>query len=430
MELFGYQETGRDFLAERKTAGLFDGMRLGKTRQALEAAKKIGASNIAVAAKASGVYVWEKEALEAGFNPVILTSKDRPLPNRFNIFSFNALSGALHPKLMRSGFDLTIGDESDAFKNKDAKRTKAFYGNKYNREGGLTGVSEVVWVMTGTPVMNHPAELWPMLHALFPDAIALANGYPMSYWQFVNSYCETKDNGYGIQIIGGKNLDKLRDLLRGRVLRRTKEQVWSEWKKTVLTTLPVAGTVHGIPGSEMEAVRNALKGEDVVSALKSVAEQAPTLRKLTGMAKVPGVIDWVHENIEQAGKIIIFAHHREVIAQLETKLQGKRVTIKGGMSAEEKRNAYTAFQEDDSVKFCIGQNQAARDSIPLWKSSVSVSVEPDWVPGNNEQMMDRMAYFDKKEPCNGYYAMLRGSIDEDIQKALIRKKNITNQLGL
>ena len=430
MDLFPYQETGRDFLANRKVAGLFDGMRLGKTRQLLEAAKKIGANDIAVVAKASGVYVWEQEAFEAGFNPIILKSKDKPLPNRFNIMSYNALSSQLHGKLLKKGFDLVAGDESDAFKNHKAKRTKAFYGARMDRKGGLSGVAEYVWIMTGTPVLNDPTELWPALHALFPDAIATRSGEPMSYWQFVATYCTTIDNGFGMQITGGRNLDKLRDQLRGRILRRTKEQVWKDWKKTTLSLLPVEGKITGIPGEEMEAVRKALADKDIVNALKSVAEQAPTLRRLTGMAKVDGVTEWVHDNIEQAGKIIVFAHHRPVVAALEEKLKGKSVTIKGGMSSEEKRNAYTAFQEDDSVKYCIGQNQAARDSIPLWKSSITVSVEPDWTPGNNDQMMDRMAYFDKKEPCNGYFAMLRGSIDETIQKALLRKKDVTNQLGL
>lgn len=429
-ELRQYQQTGRDFLSSRKAAGLFDGMRLGKTRQFLAAANKNGATTVALAAKASGVYVWEKEALEWGFNPVILTSSSKPLAGRFNIMSFNAMSSDLHSRLMKMNFDVVGGDEADAFKNPKAKRTQAFYGKKMARVGGLTGRTDCNWVMTGTPVLNNPAELWPMLHAIMPDAIAKGNGLPMTYWEFVGRYCITVNNGFGIQITGGKNLNLLRDALRGRVLRRTKEQVWDEWKETLIDILPVAGKVDDIPGAEIAAVRSALNAGDIVHALRDVAEQAPTLRRLTGLAKVNGVVEWVHDNIEQAGKIIIFAQHREVIEQLQQKLKGKMVVIKGGMSAEEKRNAYTAFQEDTTVQYCIGQNQAARDSIPLWKASVSVSVEPDWVPGNNEQMMDRMAYIDKKEPCNGYLATLRGSIDEDIQRALLRKKNITNELGL
>ena len=429
-DLFDYQRIGATFLSRRKAAALYDGMRLGKTRQFLKAARMIGASNIGLVAKASGVYVWEQEALEWGFDPVILKSKDKPLSGRFNIMSYNTLISPVHTRLMNHRFDLVGGDEADAFKNFKAKRTKAFYGPKMTREGGLTGQAEYNWVMTGTPVLNNPAELWPVFHALFPDAIARGDDNPMTYWQFVNRYCVTRDNGFGIQIIGGKNLPELREKMMGRVLRRTKEKVWKEWKETAISLLPVDGNVKGIPGSEMEAVRDALKSSNILEALKKAAEQAPTLRRLTGMAKVKGTLEWVHDNIEQAGKIIIFAQHKDVIEALRNGLQGRHVAIIGGMSSEQKKDAYNAFQEDPSVKFFVGQNQAARDSIPLWKSSTTILVEPDWVPGNNDQMMDRMVHFSKHEPCVGYFATLHGSVDEDIMGALRTKTKTTKGLGL
>lgn len=428
--LFPYQLEGAKFLAARQYAGLFDGMRMGKTRQALKAAKLIRAETIGTVAKASGVYVWEKEAREWGFDPVVLNSKSTPEKGKFNIFSYNVMISPIHSRLMKMDYDLLIGDEADAFKNRDAKRTKAFYGPKLDSKGGLVERAANTWVMTGTPVLNNPAEIYPMLRAMFPDAIIMPNNQPMSYWQFVNRYCQTVDNGFGIKIVGGKNLTKLRDALRGRCLRRKKEEVWDEWKEAIIDLLPVEGHISGIPSDELELVRKALASADINSALRAVAEQAATLRRLTGLAKVNGVVDWIDDNIEQCEKLIVFAHHKEVIATLKTKLKYKFVEIIGGMTQEQKYNAYSAFQDDPSVKIFVGQNQAARDSIPLWKASTTISIEPDWVPGNNDQMLDRMTHFSKKEPCVGYYATLRGSIDEDIQKANIRKREITSELGL
>jgi SWI/SNF-related matrix-associated actin-dependent regulator 1 of chromatin subfamily A len=375
--------------------------------------------------------VWEKEAREWGFDPVILKAGDKPHPKKFNICSYNAMiSSKLHPALMQMKYDLLGGDESDAFKNKDAKRTKSFYGTKLDGKDGLISRAGYVWVMTGTPMLNNPSELYPMLRAMFPDAIMNQHEIPLTYWSFVNRYCTTVDNGFGIKITGGKNLAKLREQLRGRTMRRTKEQVWEDWKLPIVDLLPVSGTVTGIPSNEMDAVRNALASNDINDALRSVAEQTPTLRRLTGLAKVAGVVDWIDDNVEACGKIIVFAHHKEVITALKAKLKHKYVEIIGGMSSEQKYAAYTAFQDDPSVTVFIGQNQAARDSIPLWKASTTISIEPDWVPGNNDQMLDRMTHFSKKEPCVAYYATLRGSIDEDIQKANIRKREITSELGL
>ena len=440
--LFPYQQVGAEFLAARKYAALFDGMRMGKTRQFLKAARIIGAETIGVVAKASGVYVWEKEAREWGFDPIILKAGDEPVWGRFNIFSYNGLISELHEQLLKICYDLVGGDEADAFKSLDAARTQKFYGfrpDKHNKniivfdpDLGLCAYADRVWVMTGTPVLNNPSELYPMMRCLFFDALMDDNGIIMTFNKFCGKFCKYgKNNGFGAKIVGGKNLAKLRDLLRGRCLRRTKEEVWEEWKEPIIDLLPVPGSVEGIPSEEIRLVREALADtEDVVAALAAVAPHCATLRRLTGLAKVNGVVQWIDDNIEECEKLIVFAHHKEVISTLKSKLKHKYVEIIGGMSSEAKYNAYTAFQEDPSVKIFIGQNQAARDSIPLWKASTTISIEPDWVPGNNDQMLDRMTHFSKKEPCVGYFATLRGSIDEDIQKANIRKREITGELGL
>ena len=438
--LFPYQLEGAKFLAARKNAGLFDGMRMGKTRQFLKAARMIGAETIAVVAKASGVYVWEKEAREWGFDTVILKAGDKPQWKKFNILSYNGLISDLHEQLMAMCYDLLGGDEADAFKSLDAARTQKFYGfrpDKHNKniiihqdDLGLCINADRVWVMTGTPVLNDPSELYPMFRTLFRDAIINDRDKVMSFNEFCGRFCKYgKSNGFGRKIVGGKNLNKLRDLLRGRTLQRTKEEVWEEWKEPIIDLLPVPGNVTGIPSEEMDLVRNALQSTDIVSALRDVASHVMTLRRLTGLAKVAGVVDWIDDNIEGCGKIIVFAHHKEVIAALKTKMKHKYVEIIGGMSPEQKRDAYTAFQEKPEIKVFIGQNQAARDSIPLYAASTTISIEPDWVPGNNDQMLDRMTHFSKKEPCVGYYATLIGSIDEDIQKANIRKREINTELG-
>jgi SWI/SNF-related matrix-associated actin-dependent regulator 1 of chromatin subfamily A len=441
--LFPYQLKGAEFLAARQYAGLFDGMRMGKTRQFLKAARLIGAETIAVVAKASGVYVWEKEAREWGYDPIILKAGDVPQWKKFNIFSYNGLISELHDQLVSMCYDLLGGDEADAFKSLDALRTQKFYGlreDKYNKSKivfdedlGLCAYADVVWVMTGTPMLNNPSELYPMMRTLFKDTIINdKTGEPMSFNTFCGLYCKFgKSNGFGRKIVGGKNLQKLRDLLRGRILRRTKEEVWEDWQKPIIDLLPVPGNVDGIPSDQIEMVREALQSEDIVAALRAVAPHCASLRRLTGLAKVNGVVDWIDDNIENCGKIIVFAHHKEVISTLKVKLKKyKLVEIIGGMSQEEKYDAYNAFQTDDSIQIFIGQNQAARDSIPLWKASTTISIEPDWVPGNNDQMLDRMTHFSKKEPCVGYYATLRGSIDEDIQKANIVKRETATELGL
>ena len=163
MNLKPYQQVGRDFLAERKMAALYDDMRLGKTRQFLMAAKQVGCETIAVVAKATGVYEWEMQSQEAGFNPVILKSKDSPIKGRFNIMSYNALISKLHPKLMNMHFDLVGGDETDQVKNHKAKRTTAFFGARMDRAGGITGQAEALRLGIARALVEIDPEYRPIL---------------------------------------------------------------------------------------------------------------------------------------------------------------------------------------------------------------------------------------------------------------------------
>ena len=191
--LFPYQIDGRNFLASRSRAGLFDGMRLGKTRQILSAAKLLTVDTTIVVCKSSGKYVWEQESLEWGFKPLLLSTSGVPQRNRFNILSYNAMSTGLFQRLrdMKS-VSLVIGDESHYLKTPDKKRTIAFYGKEARMEDCIAGLGANVWLATGTPAPNNPSELYTMFRALFPDAIInKRTGKPASFNQFIGRYCQT-----------------------------------------------------------------------------------------------------------------------------------------------------------------------------------------------------------------------------------------------
>ena len=76
MQLYGYQRIGAKFLASRQRALLADGMGLGKTIQAITAAKDVGANSIAVVAPAIARTMWGRE-LERATRQVTLGQTDR-----------------------------------------------------------------------------------------------------------------------------------------------------------------------------------------------------------------------------------------------------------------------------------------------------------------------------------------------------------------
>jgi SWI/SNF-related matrix-associated actin-dependent regulator 1 of chromatin subfamily A len=408
MELYPYQREGVNFLKNRKFAMLWDEPGLGKSAQSITAWRELEVKSVLVICPASVRSVWEREIRQwDGTRRVIF------------LYSYE---GAVKNASLLKNIDLVVIDEAHYLKSKTAKRTKVILGE-------IVKNADRAWFLTGTPMPNNPSELWPILHAAFPDAIAGRNGRPMTYWQFVNRYCTTKNNGFGIQITGGRNLGELRDRLFERAKRRTVKKVLKDLPPYRHLPLPVSGDLRGIPEKDMELVAEALaKDGDPLDNLRTLGTHVASLRRLTALAKVKGVVNWCKDNIDNYGKMVIFAHHREVLEELAMKLDDT-VMLHGGTSQNAKQIAIDKFQNGDA-KYFLGQITAAGTGITLTAARLCLFAEFSWVPTDNEQASKRIHRIGQKESCLAYYAMIEGSIDERILEAVQSKRQTIKELGL
>lgn len=426
IQLFPYQREGAQFLALRGRALLADEPGLGKTAQAIVAAAspeyRTG-TVIVVVCPASVRENWIREFKQFWPHPQV--------PPALLVESYD--------KVARGAFDhvashVLILDEAHYLKNPDAKRTKAIFGVKCDGVGGLVERADRVFCLTGTPAPNNPAELWPMLRAVMPDAITprdvegTAAGKPMSYWQFVNRYCVTRDNGYGIEIVKGKNLDKLKARIEPFVLRRKKADVLSEippirFSELVLSPSGAASALRKLEsGDEAARIAGALeKGE----SLESIAPHVAAYRRAVGLAKVGPVVEWCKEWFDaHGGKLVLFAYHRDVIASLVIELDKlglNPVAVQGETIAEARQRNIDDFQNNPNNKVFVGQITAAGTGITLTASSRMIFVECSWTPSDNQQAAMRIHRIGQKNACLVQVATLAGSIDERIQAACLRK---------
>jgi SNF2 family DNA or RNA helicase len=321
-------------------------------------------------------------------------------------------------------FDTLIVDECHYLKNAGAKRTQKIYGPKCDGAGGLVANAVKVIAMSGTPSPNHPGELWPTLRALAPETIR-KNGKPMSYWAFVNTYCKTRDNGFGIQIVGGKNLDRLKEAIAPFTLRRRYADVAKDVPPMQCDILPLAGKAPD-EGNLSMILRDCKTDEEILAAISRTNPHIASTRHATGMAKVKGMLDWL-ETFQDCGggKVVVFAHHREVIEALEHGLlmraPGSVARLDGSSTAGGRGESVHRFKNDPECGVFIGQLQAAGTAIDLSAASTVVFIESAWVPGENAQAAMRIQSVEKKALCQIYMATLPGSIDERIQAACVRK---------
>lgn len=414
MDLFPYQIEGAKFLATVKRGLLADDMGLGKSAQAIVAANTLldGApGQVNVVCPASLVENWQREIRK--FAP------DRTWHS--TVVSYDrAARGRLDPL----DCDVLILDEAHYLKSKSAKRTQAIFGPKCDGVGGLVSRAANVFCLTGTPTPNNPSELWPMLRAVMPSSIEAPTKTgklkPMAYWTFVNRFCVTQDTGFGIKIVKGKNLNELKTRIAPNILRRKKEDVLKDLPPIRFDTLALEGKARW-PFDQDKAVAEAL-AKDGVAGLKAVAPHVAQLRRVTGMAKATAAIEWIKEWFEGGGgKLVVFAHHTDVLLALYNAFGDRAAMVKGSTCSDERHREVDTFQNDPKCTIFLGQIQAAGTGLTLTASSDVLFVESSWVPAENEQAAARIHRIGQRNACTVRFAMLAGSIDEDIQRAVMRK---------
>lgn len=420
-----YQIEGINFLSCQNFASLWDEPGLGKSFQTLMAIKNIDASMVLIICPASVRLVWAAECNKVGMKCNVILKKSDDVKPGINIVSYDGAANALYDKLMIFDWDLLVLDEEHFVKSHKAKRTRAIFGKKMDRKDGLSSKAARIWGLTGTPMPNHPAELYPMLRAKFPDAILNGNQQAMTYWQFVGRYCNTFDNGFGVQITGGKNLNKLRDELRGRVKRRKKKDVAKDLPKIQYEILPVEGNLRHLPEDELKEVQGCLNTEEPLKELKKIGTHIAALRRYTGMSKVKSVIKWIEESDHD--KIVIFAHHKSVIDELCE--MDDTVHINGLCTQKQRENAVEEFQNGSAKRF-VGQIQAAGTGLTLTAANTLIFVEYSWVPSENRQAADRIHRIGQENNCLVYFATVPDSVDEDIIKVVKRKLETYREMGL
>lgn len=99
-------------------------------------------------------------------------------------------------------------------------------------------------------------------------------------------------------------------------------------------------------------------------------------RKAVAMAKLPDVMDRVHEILGEGAKLVVFAHHLEVIDRIcEGLPAGTWVKLDGHDSAMKRDQAVRRFRTDDSCKTFVSGMKAAGVGLTLTASSHVLFVE-------------------------------------------------------
>lgn len=402
-----YQLVGRDFLAARRHALLADEMRVGKSCQAILAAEKLSVKSVIVVCPAIATTHWEQEFRK--WWPVC--AYNNPIPFILRVVSYDRFR-RYSEQYLSERYDLAIVDECHFAKNPEAQRTQLIYG-----KGGLGWVSDRMWALSGTPAPKHAGELYPMLKAF--------GATDLSYTAFVSRYCTLS---WDRKITGTNTyrIPELRDVLSKIMLRRSRKEVAPDMPAIGFEFLevdPVSRADLTVPAG--------LDDEQLLAYL----DRAPADRQdrvEVAKAKALPLVENVCFAIENGllQQTIVFGWHKGALEQVKDGLclRGIAARLLNGDTSSSTRQLIQDEFRAGKTQVVVANIAAAGTAIDLSAASHGFFLELDWVPGNNMQAANRLVSMQKDEPVTFDICTMPGSIDDRVQRVLIRRAQELNQL--
>ena len=406
-----FQEEGLGFLLRTERGLLADEMGLGKTVQALAMLSETGAYPALIVAPPHLMCNWQNEIARFVQKPdgsplkvhVIKGLKPYPLPEADIYLMHYLLLRGWKDALPQMEIPTVIFDEIQELRHSGTE--------KYSAASLLADAAQRVIGLSGTPIYNKGAEIWNVVNIL--DFHFLGD-----YESFTREWCY----GYGNQIVAKPELlgEKLRE--EGMMLRRTKQEVLKDLppKRRLVMAIDSDDSVYR---RLMQPVRQTLlqlkNNHEVTGSQRALWEMEVERgeRQATGIAKAPYVAQFVRALLDSEEKVLLFAHHHEVMDIYRKELHGySPAFITGRETPAMKERSVERFMTGKTNLCCISLRAAA--GLNLQRASCIVFGELDWSPAVHSQAEDRAHRMGQTDSILCYYLVSSGGSDQDMQDAL------------
>jgi SWI/SNF-related matrix-associated actin-dependent regulator 1 of chromatin subfamily A len=395
------------------------------------------------------------------------------LPIDVDVLIINYDIAYRHEEALRSrDWDLLVLDECHVLKSMQARRSQMIFGytpkakeiRAAENDGTVPprGIAPIPAkrYLSGTPMVNRPKELWPILHSLDPVRWN-------SEWSFYMKYCGATQER--IRVRGGKmktvwdlsgssNESELQLILRANyMIRRELREILPELPPKVIQTIVLDPTPEQqrIIDEEMivakpwitslDAIRSEMESakergdaatyghaaSKLAAALSVGFKEMARVRHATGVAKIPTIIEYAKDLLEnqEVPKLGIWLHHHAVVDAVRNGLAAYGcVSIVGGDTDVSRKKAEQAFQNDPKTKVFIGSITAAGVAITLTAGRMAIAGEFSFVPGEMAQAFARHHRIGTTGSVLIQQIVLKGSLDERILEISEGKQEVADAI--
>jgi SNF2 family DNA or RNA helicase len=306
-----------------------------------------------------------------------------------------------------------------------------------NPEGGVwKAMAQLMWiefkvVMSGTYIINNHEEAWAPLTFIGVES--------RPFKKFRSDYYEYD----GYEIVGTRNLDHLRSLVRNNMLRRVKSEVMDMPEKTHKNIyVQMEAKQSFLYRAVKEAIREELKELDIHRGIGNPMVRLLRLRQATTNPEIIGsdapsvkheqLLELLKKIVGNNEKAIVFSQFEQETLVLEKLLRANKygvVYVSGAVAPEERKKLSDKFNEDKNMHVFVGTSQSCREGLNLTGATYVIYMDPEWAPAYEDQGSDRAYRIGQKNNVTVIRLICRGTIDDYIvNEVLVRKQKIFDEV--
>ncbi len=416
-ELMPFQSAGVQYALRQRRAFIADEQGLGKTVQALAAIEAADAYPAIVVCPASLKLNWlreiarwlpERTAADVSGRRGALPMADIIVIN-YDVLDarVDSLAG-IEPAAL-------VFDESHYCKNPKARRTKALIKLSEKIDPAALRLA-----LTGTPLVNQPAELVPQLRAL----------------RVLDRFGSGRS--FARRFRGEEARRRLHWHLRSSCyVRRRKDEVLKQLPPKRRITVPVPLTnaavyeelEHDLIAWLRSTVPDARELEKKIdTALRAEAlVKLNALRHVAARGKLAAAVEWIESFIESGERLVVFAHHRDIQESLLEAFPDAARILGSDNLAERDANVQR-FQAEDGPHLCICSLEAASHGFTLTAAASVAFIELGWTPAKHEQAEDRVHRIGQERHVTAWYLLAADTIDERIAALIDHKRAVVGSV--
>ena len=443
-KLYPYQEQGAMHLAFGRRAMLADDMGLGKTVQAIAAAALLkemrDIQKTVIICPASLKHQWAREIRR--FTSLSVTVVEGNLKARRDLYRDSSFFKIINYELVRYDMDELLKLRPDLIILDEAQRIKNWRAKTAMMVKSLPG--RYAFVLTGTPLENRIDELYSIFQFLDPRILG-----PL--WHFNDRFYELEKRESGTyKILGYKNIDQLRALIKPYILRRTRDEVlkdlpprtdnnffvemtdpqwdaYNEFKEKLAKLLSASKRRPLTPKERELLLMYLIKMRLICNALALHDKDIePKDREKTG-PKLTELEEILTEEIASNGhKAVVFSQWANMLAFTEPALQRiglGYVKLTGAVPSAKRGDLIQKFFDDPACRVFLSTD-AGGVGLNLQAASLVINLDLPWNPAVLEQRIARAHRHGQHSSVQVINLIAKDTIEERMLDTLAAKKNV------